>query len=49
MELGGYLCQYHIHASMILFWLLTGDARFRSILDKYCDGELDKATADMLG
>lgn len=43
-ELGGYRSQYHIHASMTLFWLLTEEPCFRFVLDKFYDGELDKAT-----
>ncbi|MGM9590729.1 MAG: DUF1810 family protein [Faecousia sp.] len=48
-ELGDCRCKNHIRASMTLFWLLTEDARFQSVLDKFYDGELDKATADRLG
>lgn len=47
-EIGDYGCQYKIRASMTLFWLITEDFRFRSVLDKFYDGELDKATVDML-
>lgn len=48
-ELGGYRCENHIRASMTLFWLLTEDLRFRSVLDKFYDGELDKATVYAMG
>lgn len=47
-EIGDYDCQNKIRASMTLFWLITENLRFRSVLDKFFDGELDKATVDIL-
>lgn len=48
-EVGGYGCQYKIRACMTLFWLLTEDMRFKTALDKFFDGEMDKATLEILG
>ena len=49
LELGGHQSKNHIHASMTLFWLVTEDPRFRAVLDKYYEGNLNRRTADRLG
>lgn len=47
-QIGNYGCQYGIQASMTLFWLVTGDMRFKAVLDKFYKGELQSETKTLL-
>lgn len=47
-QIGGYNCRYAIRASMTLFWLVTGDIRFKAVLDKFFNGALEPTTERIL-
>ena len=48
-ELGDLACFNKIHDSITMFWLLTEDPRFRAVLDKHYNGELNRHTVAALG
>ena len=37
-----------LKSSMTLFYLATNEKRFKKVLDKYYNGELDQKTLDLL-
>lgn len=47
-QIGNYNCKYEIQASMTLFWLVTGDMRFKAVLDKFFNGALESTTEGIL-
>lgn len=47
-QIGSYDCRHAIHASMTLFWLVTGDMRFKAVLHKFFKGKLQADTKALL-